>query len=89
MMTEREVLERLKVLRSQNAKTQEISRQEQEEINQRRTEWALFWRNNIHLYIKYKLGINTYDFQAISYYLMSQAVAYDELSSRGTSKENY
>lgn len=86
MMTEREVLERLKVLRSQNAKTQEISKQEQEEINQRRTEWALFWRNNIHLYIKYKLGINTYDFQAISYYLMSQAVAYDELSSRGTSK---
>lgn len=86
MMTEREVLERLKVLRSQNAKTQEISRQEQEEINQRRTEWALFWRNNIHLYIKYKLKLNTYDFQSISYYLMSQATAYDELASRGTSK---
>lgn len=86
MMTERECLERLKVLRSQNAKTKEISKQEQEEINQRRTEWAVFWRNNIHLYIKYKLQMNVYDFQAVSYYLMSQAIAYDELASRGTSK---
>lgn len=87
MMTERECLEKIKVLRSQNAKTKEISKQEQEEIRQRRIEWAVFWRNNIHLYIKYKLQMNVYDFQAISYYLMSQAIAYDELASRGTSKD--
>ncbi|MBQ0143400.1 MAG: hypothetical protein KBT06_11525 [Prevotellaceae bacterium] len=85
-MTERDILEDLKRLRSKTSKEQEISKAEQEEMNRCRGEWLSFWRNNIHLYIKHKLGINTYDHQAIAYYLMSQATQYDELSSRGAAK---
>ena len=85
-MTERETLEKLKVLRSHHSKEKEVTKAEKEEMNKCRGEWLSFWRNNIHLYIKHKLGINTYDHQAISYYLMSQATQYDELSSRGVAK---
>lgn len=85
-MTERETLEQLKILRSNNSKEKEVTQAEIAEMNRCRGEWLSFWRNNIHLYIKHKLGINTYDHQAISYYLMSQATQYDELSSRGAAK---
>ena len=85
-MTDRQKLNRLKELRNNSATCQELSDERKSEIDRNKREWLTFWRNNIHLYMKHKLKINSYGFQMISYYLMSQAVAYDELTSRGGSK---
>lgn len=85
-MTEREILQKLKSLRAETNKQIEKTEEEKAIIKRNKDEWLTFWRRNINLYIKYKLQCNTYPFQAISYYLMSQATKYDELSSRGTSK---
>lgn len=85
-MTERQILEKLKKIRSVTNKKIEQTEIELANIERNKQEWLNFWRRNINLYIKYKLKCNSYPFQSISYYLMSQAQRYDELSSRGTSK---
>ena len=84
-MTERQMLEYLKTRVKNKAQSEEDS-EEKERKRQNKIKWATFWRRNINLYISAKLGISTYSFQHISYYLMQEATMYEEIATRGTSK---
>lgn len=85
-MTERQTLERIKLLRSKTTKSDELTQEEIAERNLCKTEWAVFWRKNINLFISAKLHINTYPFQHRSFYLMQDSTMYDEIATRGVSK---
>jgi extradiol dioxygenase family protein len=85
-MGEREILEKIKVLRNKRIVEDVNSKKNMEEIDRNKREWLTFWRRNINLYISAKLGINTFSFQHWSYYLMSDATLYEEITTRGGSK---
>jgi len=85
-MSEREILEKIKTLRLKTVKTEEISKEEELEKEICKTEWTVFWRKNINLYISKKLHINTYPFQHRSFYLMQDSTMYEEIATRGVSK---
>ena len=84
-ITDRQKLERLKELRNKNVKSVEISEERKAEIDRNKCEWLTFWRRNINLYIEHKLGIHSYPFQQISYFLMADSTMYEEVATRGLS----
>lgn len=84
-MTEREAIERIKFLQKNCVKVQE-AKIATEESNNRKKRWITFWRNNINLYIHYKLGIRSFPYQHYAYYQMQEATTYVEVSTRGVSK---
>ena len=85
-MGEREILEKIKVLRKKRIIEDVSSKKNMEEVDRNKREWLTFWRRNINLYISAKLGINTFSFQHWSYYLMADATLYEEITTRGGSK---
>jgi hypothetical protein len=85
-MTEREEIERIKFLRSQNFKSKQITEEDLEKIKQRRMQWMVYWRNNPELYIEYKMRFHSFGYQHFSYHLMNEATDYEEISTRGVGK---
>lgn len=85
-MTERQILERLKKLQSNNTKVDKKDEERLKEVNERKKRWITFWRKNPNLYIHYIMGVNSYPYQHYSYYLMGDSTQYVDVSTRGVSK---
>ena len=85
-MTEREIIERLKDLRSQNDKSIKKTEEEIALLNDRKKRWMVYWRNNPNLYIHFKMGITNYGYEHFGLYEMGQATTYFEVSTRNTAK---
>lgn len=85
-MTEREIIERLKDLRSQNDKSEKKTEEEIKFLNDRKKRWMVYWRNNPNLYIHFKMGVTNYGYEHFSLYEMGQATTYFEVSTRNTAK---
>jgi hypothetical protein len=85
-MTEREIIERIKTLRSQNIVAIKKSEAQIEEENNRKKRWVVYWRNNPNLYIHFKMGITNFGYEHLSLYEMSQSTTYFEVSTRNTAK---
>lgn len=85
-MTERQIIEQIKTLRSQNIKAEKLTVEQIEEIDARKKRWMVYWRNNIELYIEYKMKFHSFGYQHFSYHLMNDATNYMEVSTRGVGK---
>lgn len=85
-MTERQILERLKKLRTKSNKTDIMSLKQQKTIKELKMRWMTYFRNNIEIYINYRMGFHGYGYQNFSYHLMNVSDQYVEISTRGVGK---
>ena len=82
-MTERQILERLKKLCTKSNKTDIMSLKQQKTIKELKMRWMTYFRNNIEIYINYRMGFHGYGYQNFSYHLMNVSDQYVEISTRG------
>ncbi|MEG1151708.1 MAG: hypothetical protein RSD67_02430 [Oscillospiraceae bacterium] len=85
-MTERAILERLKVLKSKSIVVTTQSAEQIQKINDRKKRWSTYFRLNPEIYIEKKMGFHSFGYQNFSYHLMQKASQYIEVSTRGTGK---
>lgn len=85
-MTEREIIERLKELRSENNKAEFLTSEDKEKIQDRKKMWMTYWRQNPEVYIEKKMTFHSFGYQNFSYHLMNEATNYEEISTRGVGK---
>lgn len=85
-MTNQEILQEIKSIKSSRRKEEKLSVKRQQEIKDRKKRWMTLWRNNPNLYIHYKMGISSFPYQHYSYFTMGDATNYVDVSTRGVSK---
>lgn len=86
MLTERQAIERLKVLKDKNHIDYSKNISSTKESTDRKKRWITFWRKNIELYIYYVMQLRSFPYQMFAYSVMNDSTTYVEVSTRGASK---
>ena len=85
-MINHKTIDKLKSIYSENHKPKKSSEEEIRYHIDRNKRWTTFWRNNVNLYIQYKMGFKSYPYQHYSYYIMGDSTTYFDVSTRGVGK---
>lgn len=85
-MTDRQKIEKLKLLNSQIKNKQKEVLSIDEDLKLRKKQWITYFRKNIPIYIEKRLRFHSFGYQNFSYHLMNEANQYMETSTRGVGK---